>query len=221
GAGFYGGGGGGAEVRATLHRRFQRPGQVVYHARRFESSVAPGKPIEGVVRDRDSGQPIAGLKLEGMVFEERSRVPAPGVEARTDDQGHYRLTGLPRAPAYRLFVEPGGGKPYLNATFRVAGDTPAFDAVTYDFALKRGIVLRGKVTDKATGRPVSGFVNVYTFQDNPHIDEFPGCRSSYPPHVLVQNGRYEVVALPGRGVIGFRCREEGYREHHYRGRVGA
>ena len=208
----------GAEVRATLHR-FQRTGLVVYHARRFEFSVAPGKPIEGIVRDRDSGRPIAGLKLQGMVFEERSFVPAPGVEATTDARGHYRLTGLPRAPAYRLFVEPGGGKPYLNATFRVAGDTPAFDPVTYDFALKRGIVLRGKVTDKATGQPVSGFVNVYTFEDNPHIDEFPGYRSSYPPHVLVQDGRYEVVALPGRGVIGFRYRGDDGR--HYRGHVGA
>ena len=99
----------GAEVRATPHQ-FRRPGLVVYHARRFESSVAPGKPIEGIVRDKDSGQPIAGLKLEGMVFEEHSLVPAPGIEARTDAQGHYRLTGLPRAPAYRLFVEPGGAK---------------------------------------------------------------------------------------------------------------
>ena len=99
-------------------------------------------------------------------------------------------------------------RPYLNATFRVAGDTPAFDPVTYDFALKRGIVLRGKVTDKATGRPVSGFVNVYTFEDNPHVDEFPGYRSSYPPHALVEDGRYEVVALPGRGIIACRCRAD-------------
>jgi len=209
----------GDEVRVTS-RLLRVPDQFVYRARRFEYAVAPGKPIQGVIRDKDTSRPLAGMNLKGMVYDEHSRVWAAGVEATSDEAGHYRLTGLPRAPAYRLFVEPGGGRPYLNATFRVAADTPAFDPVTYDFALKRGIVLRGKVTDKATGRPISGFVNVYTFEDNPHNDEFPGYRSSYPPHVLVQNGRYEVVALPGRGVIGFRCRQDGYREH-YRGRVGA
>ena len=91
----------GAEVRATLHR-FRRSGLVVYHARRFESSVAPGKPIEGIVRDKDSGQPIAGLKLEGMVFEERSRVPAPGIE--TSDRRAGPLS--PHRPAQGTGLSP-------------------------------------------------------------------------------------------------------------------
>ncbi len=58
---------------------------------------------------------------------------------------------------------------------------------------------------------------MYTFEDNPHVGEFPGYRWSYPPYAIVQNGRYEVVALPGRGLIG--CRADDV--DRYRGRVGA
>ena len=62
-----------------------------------------------MIRDKDTGRPIAGVRLRGSVYKERSRIPAQGVEATTDAQGRYRLTGLNKAPAYRLFVESGRG----------------------------------------------------------------------------------------------------------------
>jgi hypothetical protein len=58
------------------------------------------------------------------------------------------------------------------------------------------------VTDKATGRPVPGFISAYSFRDDPHARAFPGYEESSPPHVyLDEDGRFEVVALPGRGII--------------------
>ena len=88
----------GDEVRAALHG-FRAATPIIYHARRFEYAVAPGKPIEGLVRDQDSGRPIAGVTLLAAVFENSSLIPAPGIEAKTDAKGHYRLTGL-RVPAW-------------------------------------------------------------------------------------------------------------------------
>src|SRR5262249_28510150 len=79
------------------------------------------------------------------------------------------------------------------------------------------IVVRGRVTDKATGWPVPGIVGAYAFRDNPHLREYPGYEESYPPHVSLDNdGRYEVVALPGRGLIT--CQSDWGR---YRPGVGA
>ena len=150
--------------------------RTTYHARRFEYVAAPTKPIQGIIRDKDTGRPIAGVKLRGMVFDEHSTVSAEGVEATTDAQGRYRLTGLPKGPAYRLFLEPGNGLPYTQATFRVPAESPALEPVDFDITMKRGILVRGRVTDKATGRPVSGYVRSYAFADNPHIEEFPGYR---------------------------------------------
>jgi RNA polymerase sigma factor (sigma-70 family) len=207
----------GPEIRATNHQGL-KPTTIVYHPRRFEYAIMPGRSIEGTVRDQDTGRPIAGIGLRAGIYEERSLTLAPGVEAKTNADGRYRLVGLPKAPAYRLFVDPADGQPYPKGTFRVAGDAPTPRPLTFDCAVKRGIILRGKVTDKATGRPVSGgFVNVYAFRDNPHLAEFSAFREGDPSYSPIKDGRYEVVALPGRGLIGVRAGDF----PRYRGHVGA
>jgi RNA polymerase sigma factor (sigma-70 family) len=201
---------------STLDAKITRE-RTIYYGRRFEYAATPTKPIAGIIRDKDTGRAIVGLKLRGMVFDEHSHVSAPGIEATTDTNGHYRLTGLPKAPAYRLFLEPSNGLPYTKTTFRVPAESPALEPVRFDVTLKRGIVVRGRVTDKATGRPVSGYVNAYAFADNRLINEFPGYRSSYESHAsITDDGRYEIVALPGRGLIA--CRSD---LGLYRGYVGA
>src|SRR5262249_9804577 len=55
--------------------------RTIYHARRFEHAAAPTKPIEGVIRDKDTGRPIAGVLLHGMVYEKQSSLWQQGVEA--------------------------------------------------------------------------------------------------------------------------------------------
>ena len=71
----------------------------VIHPRRFAYAVAPTKPVEGVVRDRETGRPIAGLTLHAAVDGAATLAPTGGtIEAVTDDQGRYRLIGLPKAP---------------------------------------------------------------------------------------------------------------------------
>ena len=207
----------GADVR--LHSQVMgKPAPQVIHARRFTSSMVPTKPVEGVVCDQDTGRPIAGLTLHAGVYEARRLSPDPGIEATTDAQGHYRLTGLPKAPAYRLVVEQAEGKPYHKISFRVPAGSPAFEPVTFDVALKRGILIRGRVTDKATGKPAPGYVHAFVFRDNPAVKEFPGYGEynniAYIP--IKDDGRYEAVGLPGRNIIA--CRSHDLRR--YRGAVG-
>jgi RNA polymerase sigma factor (sigma-70 family) len=207
----------GPEARCVNRRFMDTKALLVFHAHQFEQAVAPTKPIEGVIRDKETGRPIAGVKLRGAVYQEHSLLWDQGIEATSDAQGRYRLAGLPKAPAYRLFIEPGEGQPYPKATLKAPADSPAFEAVKFDIALKRGILVRGRVTDKATGQPVPGYVESLAFANNPHIGEFPGFRESYPPHVYLKpDGHYELVALPGRNIIG--CRSDMRR---YRGAVGA
>jgi RNA polymerase sigma factor (sigma-70 family) len=189
----------------------------VIHPRQFTSAVAPTKSVEGVVRDRDTGRPLAGLTLHAAVAEPGSLAPTGGVEAVTDDQGRYRLVGLPRAAAYQVAVEPAEGKPYPRTAFRVKGDSPAFDPVRFDISLKRGVPIRGRVTDKVTGRPAPGYIDIYTFRDNPAIKEFPGygTYNNLAASYIQADGRFEAIGLPGRNVVA--CRSEMRR---YRGPLG-
>ena len=208
----------GAEIR-TLGRAAGMTAETrVIHARRFEYAVAPMKLVEGIVRDKDTGQPIAGMTLHAAVYRATSIGPVQGIEATTDAQGRYRLIGLPKAPVYQLAVEQAEGKPYARVSFRVRAGSPAFEPVPFDIALKRGIFIRGRVTDKATGRPAPGHVHAYTFRDNPAVKEFPGYNAyNNLAYIFIKDdGRYEVVGLPGRNIVA--CRSEMRR---YRGTVGA
>jgi RNA polymerase sigma factor (sigma-70 family) len=199
------------EIR-TVDRGMMRREPFIVHAPRFQLALPPSKRVEGAVRDKDSGTPIAGLGIRAAVFDPSSLIPSQGIEARTDAEGRYRLDGLPLAAAYRLFVTPDKGLPYLNGTFKAPGDSRGLEPVTFDFALKRGVLVRGRVTDKATGKPIRGYGNYYTFEDNPTVRDYPGFSSSYVQSAYFDEaGRYEVVALPGRGIIAVRDELDRYR----------
>ena len=181
-----------------------------------ERSTTPGGSNSPRRRQADRGhRPRQGHRpahrrgqLRGMVFDEHSLVSAPGVEAKTDAQGHYRLAGLPKAPAYRLFVEPGEGRPYPKATFRVPAESPALEP--------RALRLRAQAGhpgprqgDRQGDRPaglglrqcVSPSRTIPTSTSSPAIEA-----SLRLPPSIKDDGRYEVVALPGRGIIA--CRSD-------------
>ncbi len=199
-----------AEIR-TVDKGMMKPEPFIVHAPKFELALAPSRRVEGVARDKDSGKPIAGLGIKAAVFDESSMIWAEGIEAVTDAEGRYRLDGLPRAAAYRLFIKTAKGIPYTNATFRAPAGSPGMEPVSFDLAMKRGVFVRGRATDKATGRPIRGHANYYAFGDNPHVRDHAGFSQSYEQYAyLDEEGRYEVVALPGRGMIAVRDEADRY-----------
>jgi RNA polymerase sigma factor (sigma-70 family) len=186
---------------------------IVYYGARFEHVVELTHPIVGTVRDKDTGAPIAGVHITGMPNIPRSLITSPGVEATTDAQGRYQVNGLSTVRGFKLFTEAPVGQPYVNCGFI----SPTGDAkpgpITFDIALKRGVLVRGRLTDKATGKPVRGHVEYYAFQDNVYVDEFPNFkRESHGVFFFMQatDGRFTVPALPGRGLITARAPEGAY-----------
>jgi len=189
-----------------------------YHGARFDYAAAPSRPIVGVVRDRDTGRPLPGVRVNGMPYDERSRAFNSYIAATTDAEGRYRLGGLTKADRYRIFLAPGNGQPYPPAAFVEAAGTPGLDPATIDLRLKRGVLVRGQLVDKATGRPLAGSVEAYTYLDNPHARDFPGHSNTYAARVFAgPEGRFEVAALPGRGFLAARLDTD----TRYRWGVGA
>jgi hypothetical protein len=142
-----------------------------------------------------------------------SLITTPGVDATTDPQGRFRVDGLPTSRGFKLFTEAPAGQPYVNCGFVSRGSEPKPGPFTFDIALKSGVIVRGRLTDKATGKPVRGALSYFAFSNNSHLDEFPNFkRESQPIRILIQgdDGRFAVPALPGRGLITARAPEEGY-----------
>jgi RNA polymerase sigma factor (sigma-70 family) len=187
---------------------------VVYHPSKFDWALPPTKPIEGTVVDAETGQPIEGLTIVARVFEEYSYVTRPAITTTTDVQGRYRVHGLVRAPAYRLSIRPTPGRdlPYVPEERKAPGDSPGFDPVAFDFALKRGVEVRGRVVDRSTGRGVFGTVGVYTYADNPNLGGYPGYNQGNQAYSRTdEDGRYRFVTVPGRAVFAFRAARDNYR----------
>ena len=57
--------------------------------------VAPGRVIEGIIRDSQSGRPVSGVRVQSELS---SAAVNSGhvVTATSDTQGRFRLSGMPR-----------------------------------------------------------------------------------------------------------------------------
>ncbi len=157
-------------------------------------TVRPCKPIVGTVRDKKTGKPVAGI-----------RVTCPGPQwdwpnATTDEKGHYRIDGVAKQKEYYVAA---GGLPYFNATKPRVADTQGLDPLVVDFDLAGGLAVRGRLTDKATGKPVRGLVNYSPLVDNPNVNDLPELGG-----VIVvdygktdEDGSFTAVVLPGPGLL--------------------
>ncbi len=149
--------------------------------------LGPTKPIEGTVRATDTGRPLAGVLVCGG----DSGGAYTGIHTVTDEQGRYRLLGMPKAGRYEVTAYPKRGQPYLVQE-SAAGDSEGLKPIAVDFRLARGVAVRARLIDKATGKPVRGGVMYLPLgrdgQDNPFL---------YPD----KDNIFHIVALPGPGAI--------------------
>jgi Carboxypeptidase regulatory-like domain len=111
------------------------------------------------------------------------------------------LLGLAKSPHYPIVVKPAG-QLYLERRAQL-DDTPGLGALTADFELVAGgVTVRGKVTDKATGKPVArARVEYYPLYGNPNVNKL-GVLEPRSGATTGLDGSYALTALPGVGVIG-------------------
>ena len=175
--------------------------QLPQYGSTFTHFVVPCRPIVGTVRDQITGKPLAGI----VVRRPFTRADDPVAESTTDKDGKYRLTGL-SAAIHSLRVDPAPGMPYLAAEHTAGADRPGIEPVTFDIQLKRQPVVSGRVVDKATGQPVSAWIEYRPMKDNPGLAANPllakpGFRYQAPTVKTDKAGQFYMTALPGRGVL--------------------
>jgi RNA polymerase sigma factor (sigma-70 family) len=175
-----------------------------YYGSIFQHVAAPSKTIVGVVRDKDTRQPLEGVTILSNKVANNPFIGVEIVRTKTDAHGCYTLTGMPKGVGNRIIAEPDHNQPYPRSGMEVP-DSPGLSPVTVDFELKRGIWIEGKITDKITGKPVPGSVEYLSMYTNPNLRDYPGFLGGFlTPFHLVKtkaDGAYRVIGLPGPGVI--------------------
>jgi protocatechuate 3,4-dioxygenase beta subunit len=158
------------------------------------------RPIRGVVRDQETGKPVAGVS----VFRDFWGITRWG-KAVTDKEGHYELLGMAKAPAYALKVEPAKGQPYFSCNMRLE-DTPGLDALTADVELVQGkVMVTGKVTDKATGKPLAEVhVDYLPLYPNDAVAKMANSSGPSTSATTGTDGSYTLAVMAGPGAIGVR-----------------
>jgi RNA polymerase sigma factor (sigma-70 family) len=187
-------------LKAASWRRGQGDPAMTFVGTNFRHIVPPGRPIVGVVRDKDTGKPIPGAVVQSYIFGKSNSVETH-LRTVADKDGRYRLPGMPKGEGNQIRVGPPDGQPYLMALASVP-EILGLNPVTVDVKLKRGIWITGKVTDKVTGKPVPALIEYAVFQDNSFRQEAPGLTFEDRIDTRPEDGTFRFVGLPGHSVVG-------------------
>jgi RNA polymerase sigma factor (sigma-70 family) len=162
----------------------------------FDFVAPPARVIEGTVRERGTGKPVAGFRVSS-----HATFDTP-VESVSDAQGRYHLVGLPKIKQYLLNVEPPANSSWLRTGAHVE-DTGGLQPLKVDFTVAHGVVVTGRLIDRATGKGVEGGLHFTPlpgnkFVDQPGYDSFHYERYTNPTEA---EGRFRLTLIPGPGVL--------------------
>jgi RNA polymerase sigma factor (sigma-70 family) len=167
-----------------------------------EVVAGPSKPIRGVVRAADTGQLLAGVWIYGGNF--GGTIPNDnmrGIRAMTDAQGRFRMEGMPKRASYKLVVFPRDDQPYIM-TELTAGDTQGLEPVETEIKLMRGVLIRFRLVDKATGQPKLGLAHYTPYDDNRFFsDDVLRNQFFHRSASADERGIYTLVVPTGTGLI--------------------
>jgi RNA polymerase sigma factor (sigma-70 family) len=166
-------------------------------------TLEPARFLEGTVTAADTGKPVANVRVAVQSEEARHgpQVPAGTAVGKTDDKGRYRILTY-RGNFMNVSVLPPEGVPYLPLHKQAEWDKGVVKKVL-DLALPSGVLVRGKVTEAGTGKPVAGAVVGYRqrWRDNPFFsaeaaERFQGGEMR---HLTAADGSFQLTVLPGPG----------------------
>jgi beta-lactamase regulating signal transducer with metallopeptidase domain/protocatechuate 3,4-dioxygenase beta subunit len=188
------------------------PGSQTIHGADFIHTASPGRPVEGIVRDAKTKQPLANVEIRSNCFAGTNWVGTQDLKVTTDTQGRFRLVGMPKGQGNGLILVPNDDQPYFMQEASLP-DPPGVEPVSLEIALHRGIWIEGKVTDQETGSPVPGCrLQYFPFLDNPFAGvtpEFDKNNRSMSAGFAIQDryqtradGSYRLVGLSGRALVG-------------------
>ncbi len=151
-------------------------------------TVQPARSLTGRVTDADTGQPVPHALVCSLGMR----------RSEADGDGRFRIAARAVGRLNRFMIRAAApeGAPYLVAEKDGEWPRGALEQ-SVDLALTRGVVVRGRVIEEGTGRPVAGaIVRVAPYRSPQQI-----AGRSCVPAVTGPDGTYRVAAPPGPGYL--------------------
>jgi beta-lactamase regulating signal transducer with metallopeptidase domain len=166
------------------------------------------RPIEGVVLDAVSGEPMAGVDVFSHTIGRNGMAvlnEGHSLRAKTNAQGRFRMLGMAKCAGNSIVAVPGDDQPYFMREVSIP-DPPGTDPVRIEVRLTRGIWITGRVIDAGTGGPGQGRVVYHPHLFNPavqEIDQFKDQRLDgfEGRYHTAADGTFRIVGLPGPGFV--------------------
>ncbi|MHB1421837.1 MAG: sigma-70 family RNA polymerase sigma factor [Gemmataceae bacterium] len=169
---------------------------VLLHGPTIEYVAPASRRIEGTVREAGTGKSVPGFVIFCVSGLDDI------VHAVADKDGRYKLDGMPKKDQYVLTAEPPANSSWLRAGARIQ-DKEGLQSIAVDFTVARGIVVKGRIRDHATGNGVRGHLRFAPLPQNSFAGK-PGY-DSYKYESLTQtvdaDGRFQMAVIPGPGVL--------------------
>ncbi len=164
-------------------------------SRTATAAMEPAKVITGRITYGDTGQPVPHAIVDVWAYRAHAGrgFVAHTLKCETDAKGIFRANPL-LTDTYLVYVVPPEGQPYLG------NGTDIFEWIKGTFErrvnlpLSRAAVIRGKVTEEGTGRPIAG-VGLGFMARGPGRGE-PGCGARTGP-----DGSYQLAIRPMPGTL--------------------
>jgi RNA polymerase sigma factor (sigma-70 family) len=181
---------------AAFHGLYPQGTQLV--GATFDYVAGPTKPITGVVRLKGSGKPA-----EGAIVRAADPGTHTAVTARTDASGRFRLDGVPKAEYYQIQLTPRQGiDPFLRR-WEIFDDSEGLKPIEKTIEVTPGVIVIGRLIDKATGRTVVPADVEYT---KALANPATGDALSFS---RLADGAFGLTVPPGRGMIAGAAAVEG------------
>jgi RNA polymerase sigma factor (sigma-70 family) len=169
-----------------------------WYAPEFTFTARSGAIVEGVVSESGTGKPLAGCLVSSQVGYGDS------ISIRTDKDGHYRLAGLlGDLKNATIQVAPPTGTAYLRRIMPIPtkrGNGP----VRLDVPLATGVMVKGRITDKQTGKGVRSGIRLAPLAGNRYFDSQPGYdqyRRDRLTDMTDAEGRFAIPTIPGQSLL--------------------
>jgi RNA polymerase sigma factor (sigma-70 family) len=159
--------------------------------------VESEKLIRGTVTARETGKPLAGVRIAARTNEGFANVPIR--EAVTDDGGRYEIRGLRKHAGYSIDCNTDPGTGYFSTSV-TADDTAGYQPITANVECARGVTVSGTVRDKVTGRPVSCRLSREPAEGNPFAKNYSAANARGSA-TTDDDGRFRFVTIPGPVVL--------------------